>query len=84
MPDPEFYRQCIEESFEEHISVILGRAVSKPAAKRSIKAKQKSNKSAPVKKVAAKKNPSVKKTVKVNASLKKTKGRPRKVADKKA
>lgn len=84
MPDPEFYRECIEESFEEHISVILGRAVSKPAAKRSVKAKQKSNKSAPVKKVAAKKNPSVKKTVKVNISLKKTKGRPRKVADKKA
>jgi WS/DGAT/MGAT family acyltransferase len=84
MPDPEFYRECIEKSFEEHISVILGRAVSKPAAKRSVKAKQKSNKSAPVKKVAAKKNPSVKKTVKVNTSLKKTKGRPRKVADKKA
>jgi diacylglycerol O-acyltransferase len=84
IPDPEFYRECIEKSFEEHISVILGRAVSKPAAKRSVKAKQKSNKSTPVKKVAAKKSPPVKKTVKVNTSLKKTKGRPKKVADKKA
>jgi hypothetical protein len=84
MPDPEFYRQCIEESFDEHISVILGITASKPAVQRSVKAKQKPKKSAQVKTVAAKKKPLVKKTVKVKASLKKTKGRPRKVADKKA
>jgi diacylglycerol O-acyltransferase / wax synthase len=39
MPDPEFYRQCIDASYEELRAALLGRAKKAPARKRAASAK---------------------------------------------
>ena len=61
LPDPEFYIECIEESFEELLAAakaVEGKAPAKPKAKAKapVKAKAKA-KSAPKKKPAAKSKP---------------------------
>jgi WS/DGAT/MGAT family acyltransferase len=84
IPDPEFYRECIEASFEEHMTVILGKTIGKAAVKGSVKAKGKAKKSVSTKKAVVKKKSSVKSKIRPNTSLKKKKGTPRKVTDKKA
>ncbi|MFQ3324521.1 MAG: diacylglycerol O-acyltransferase [Pseudomonadales bacterium] len=87
IPDPEFYRQCIEESFAEHKAAILGKTMNKTVVKGSAKlkpkAKPKAKNSVPADKVSAKKKTSVRKVVRENTSLKKKKGPPTKVVDKK-
>ncbi|MFT6309666.1 MAG: WS/DGAT/MGAT family acyltransferase [Porticoccus sp.] len=83
IPDPEFYRQCIEESFAEHKAAILGKTMNKTVVKGSAKLKPKTKNSVPANKVSAKKKTSVRKVVRANTSLKKKKGAPTKVVDKK-
>jgi hypothetical protein len=85
IPDPEFYRQCIEASFAEHKVVILGKANSKAAVKGLVKPKPKAKAKSSVvtKNVSLKRKATVKKIVRENTSIKKKKGPPTKVVDKK-
>lgn len=55
MPDPEFYAECLEESFEELREAMIGTAVAKKASPKKASAKKVSTKKATVKKVAARK-----------------------------
>lgn len=76
MPDPDFYRECLLESFESLKKATLGatatRAVKKAAAKKTASkkatARKASVKKAPVKKASAKKAPSKKAAAKKKAS----------------
>jgi WS/DGAT/MGAT family acyltransferase len=83
IPDPEFYRRCIEVSFKEHKAVILDVKPVKTSEKNSVqtKAKAKANTSVPIKKNTMKKKTSVNKRLSASTSLKKKKGKPRKVID---
>jgi hypothetical protein len=91
IPDPEFYRRCIEVSFKEHKAVILDEKLLKMSEKNSVqtktktktksKTKTKANTSVPIKKNTMKKKTSVNKRLSASTSLKKKKGKPRKVID---
>ena len=40
LPDPAFYRQCLEESYDELKTAVLGSTKKKPAKKKAAKAAQ--------------------------------------------
>ncbi len=75
MPDPEFYAECLEDSFDELKEAMLGAAVAKKTGAKKVSAKK-----AGTKKIVAKKATAKKVTAKKAASKK---AAPKKVAAKK-
>ncbi|WP_379549591.1 WS/DGAT/MGAT family O-acyltransferase [Qipengyuania sp. DGS5-3] len=90
LPDPEFYVQCIEDSFEELRDLAQnggGKPVKKAAAKKAAPKKTAKAKSPSVKKAAAKKAPAKKASTAKKAAPRKSAAKtvtPRKTAAKKA
>ncbi|MXP31784.1 wax ester/triacylglycerol synthase family O-acyltransferase [Erythrobacter jejuensis] len=90
LPDPEFYIQCIQNSFEEYrdlAKAVAEGTVQAPASKASVKktpAKKAAARKSTAKRPAAKKAPAKKAAAKKTAAKANTKAAPRKAAASKA